>query len=607
MKKDFLSFLVFFVVSVVLIQLVLLVVLFDSSVESNLFKGDATRSGSFQFCLNFPPVLNVSHCPSVFNQSTTLEDNTVFCYVNASHPRGHEVVIDNYSSVYNGLFFNLFEDGSFSLSANQSGVGNRSVPVSGFDIGECSFWAVEYYDFEVLDINDPPYLKNNLPNIVLKDGSTIVAFALGDYFGDVDIRPEWGKSSLNYSYAAVGNLRVQVIISPNSFVTVISPEGNCETDYVIFEAKDGGNLTADSNVVSIESRCDGVDSDPGRDLSGFDSPCISDWRCDPWSDCFINGTQYRFCRDRMGCEKDKTFWRDCEYVATCFDGVQNCHVMLDGSILCEDGVDCGGPCEPCRRIETPGLIIDESADNLILFTALIVVFIASLLAAYIVFRKQIMSFFAKIGWWLTRKKRKQFLLNDSDKADLLRIVNELYIRVFNSSNADFDRTSKDLIAVLSVSRKYLSLALKISLEFDLEESKKGLRRRVFNASLRQGMLLYVESLFPKERKSVLLSKQALLTFIQETRMLIMNTSKLSKDDFTFRALELELPKPVFDNAQALVHNSFLALCFSESVSVKSNYFELLRLYDEMSDVEKNNIYYELSKVYLYTKAVLSWI
>ncbi|MCC7574480.1 hypothetical protein KO361_02720, partial [Candidatus Woesearchaeota archaeon] len=293
--------------------------------------------------------------------------------------------------------------------------------------------------------------------------------------------------------------------------------------------------------------------------------------------------------------------------ATCFDGVQNCHVMLDGSILCEDGVDCGGPCEPCRRIETPGLIIDESADNLILFTALIVVFIASLLAAYIVFRKQIMSFFAKIGWWLTRKKRKQFLLNDSDKADLLRIVNELYIRVFNSSNADFDRTSKDLIAVLSVSRKYLSLALKISLEFDLEESKKGLRRRVFNASLRQGMLLYVESLFPKERKSVLLSKQALLTFIQETRMLIMNTSKLSKDDFTFRALELELPKPVFDNAQALVHNSFLALCFSESVSVKSNYFELLRLYDEMSDVEKNNIYYELSKVYLYTKAVLSWI
>ncbi|NQV08358.1 hypothetical protein HQ529_00735, partial [Candidatus Woesearchaeota archaeon] len=33
--------------------------------------------------------------------------------------------------------------------------------------------------------------------------------------------------------------------------------------------------------------------------------------------------------------------------ATCDDGIQNCQLMFDGLALCEEDVDCGGPCEAC--------------------------------------------------------------------------------------------------------------------------------------------------------------------------------------------------------------------------------------------------------------------
>jgi len=39
-------------------------------------------------------------------------------------------------------------------------------------------------------------------------------------------------------------------------------------------------------------------------------------------------------------------------IATCNDGVQNCH-SLNGEVLCEQGIDCGGPCSACPVIEEP--------------------------------------------------------------------------------------------------------------------------------------------------------------------------------------------------------------------------------------------------------------
>jgi hypothetical protein len=78
--------------------------------------------------------------------------------------------------------------------------------------------------------------------------------------------------------------------------------------------------------------------------------CEEDWVCSEWTNCSPIGLQYRTCEDLNDCGTDEQKpleVQECEYIPTCSDGVQNCHKMPDGTLLCEEGVDCGGPCPPC--------------------------------------------------------------------------------------------------------------------------------------------------------------------------------------------------------------------------------------------------------------------
>ena len=73
-------------------------------------------------------------------------------------------------------------------------------------------------------------------------------------------------------------------------------------------------------------------------------PCREQWSCLEWGTCSTDNSQTRSCTDRNYCgtqfvqppEK-----RECTYVATCRDGIQN------GDEL---AVDCGGPCDACPAI-----------------------------------------------------------------------------------------------------------------------------------------------------------------------------------------------------------------------------------------------------------------
>ncbi len=80
--------------------------------------------------------------------------------------------------------------------------------------------------------------------------------------------------------------------------------------------------------------------------------CHEKWECTPWSECMPDGYETRRCVDvnRCGTTRQRPpERRECDYIppATCDDGIQNCHLMPDGTILCEEGIDCGGPCPPC--------------------------------------------------------------------------------------------------------------------------------------------------------------------------------------------------------------------------------------------------------------------
>ncbi len=651
MKREFLYFAIFFTISIILLQTILMINLITLPQNTQLTKAEAT-GGSFSLCLNFQPVINTSACPNQINQSTSINDNTLNCFVTASHPRNHTVELTQRIINQEGLNYRLYPTGELNIQGFQQAIGQHNFTITAQDNHpECPFTTNEFYELEILDINDPPYLVTSLPNVELNAGTESAPFVLNEYFDDVDIVPEWGKP-LTYKYYSSGDIHSQIEISPSSSLVVIrSEEDNCEADYVYFEAKDRGNLTSNSNIVKINSIClDPDDQAPG--MSGGSVSCEPKWQCEDWTECYINGTQKKSCEDKFGCEEPKIFWRDCEYTAscsdgiknchilpdgsilceedidcggpcescqieeeeqeepeaTCSDGIKNCHTLADGSILCEDGIDCGGPCKPCKRTETPSLIVDEEANNTVLYLALVIVFIASLITTYIIFRKQILTFFAKISWWLTRKKRKQFLLNDEDKTKFLADIKILYNKTKNSQTQNYTRKDKDIINTIDLSRNYLSKALKLSQEFDLETIKKNINKIIINSSFNQALNLYVQSFFEKERKNTQLTKQELLNFIQETRMLIMNTSKLKKDDFNFKATETDTQNNnKMNHALALIHNAYLALCFSEVISAQKNYYELLKLYDDLNDNEKNKLYSEISKIYHYIKTIISWI
>lgn len=649
MKRDFLLFAVFFVISVILLQALLVISIFSTPNNSNLLKGEATDA-SVSACFNFIPTINMSTCPSVFNQSTSQIDNSVLCVVETSHPLNQDVILQQQLYSNDGFDYSFSQLGVISINATQNGVGEYSIPIYMELDTDCYFVHKEYYNFSILDINDHPFLVMPMENLKISAGGTLQGVSLNSNFNDVDVNPLWGKP-LRYEVHPISALNVEIAIdSATGIITITSPQGNCETDMVEFVAYDQGNLSVVSNPVSIESTCIQeipVDKGGGGGMGG----CDPQWECEPWAPCLINGTQSRTCTDKLKCDRDdyqKIFWRECEYIATCFDGVQNCHIMPDGSILCEAGVDCGGPCNacpvpknettaeatcfdgiqnchimpdgstsceigvdcggpcaPCRRLETPGLIFDDSSNSLITLIATIVVTISALITAYIVLKKQILAFLARVGWWMTRKRRKQILLPEEHKILFLKEINKVYSDVASSNNKTFNRKDKSLVSAIIISRNYLSLLLKINQDFNLDDVKKGLGK-ILNVSLSQGIILYASSLFPKENKMAILSKQELLNFIQETRMLVLNTSKLNKTDFNFKATELDLPEDNYEKSLVLIHNSYLALCFSEAISAQNNYHELLKIYDGMADNQKSKVYYELSKIYNYTKLVLSW-
>ncbi|GIU69984.1 MAG: hypothetical protein KatS3mg002_1220 [Candidatus Woesearchaeota archaeon] len=85
---------------------------------------------------------------------------------------------------------------------------------------------------------------------------------------------------------------------------------------------------------------------------GYFESCNEDWNCTDWSECSVIGLQNRTCNDKNNCGTYKNKpaeVQECSYEGNCFDGLINCH---DG--LCEEGVDCGGPCEKkCSLLEQP--------------------------------------------------------------------------------------------------------------------------------------------------------------------------------------------------------------------------------------------------------------
>ncbi|MBW2994797.1 thrombospondin type 3 repeat-containing protein, partial [Candidatus Woesearchaeota archaeon] len=92
--------------------------------------------------------------------------------------------------------------------------------------------------------------------------------------------------------------------------------------------------------------------EPKSSGGGGSSTCKPDWKCTEWGDCDINGYKHRTCNDENNCNV--------------IDGVPELSMQCSAEELCdnglkdsgEDGIDCGGACEPCPQE------VEEEAEEL---------------------------------------------------------------------------------------------------------------------------------------------------------------------------------------------------------------------------------------------------
>lgn len=192
--------------------------------------------------------------------------------------------------------------------------------------------------------NRPPYLFADFPNLTIQAGRSVSGYDLNDYFKDNDF------DTLTFTDTSTSVIDIE--ISALGLVT-ITPNPTIQGNYTVrFRASDGIDQ-AQSNpfIITVLPRTfpppdSGGGGGGGGGASQRPPPfCTPEWECSEWERCEPTGIQQRTCKDLNQCanvdDKPEEV-RDCEYVGTCTDNLKNCH-----SGMCELGVDCGGPCDPC--------------------------------------------------------------------------------------------------------------------------------------------------------------------------------------------------------------------------------------------------------------------
>ncbi len=614
--------LVFVVIAFCLFQA--LFIMYESAFFSEKVQGKAVQ-GIITLCIGYPPNITYA-CPEAINQSTAIVDNTLRCQMQAIS-RANSSLNFSYSKFnISGLIFSMNNSGFITIWGNQTGIGRYLVPITITDNASgCRFSNLYNYYFNITDINDPPYLKSSIPDKQMSSGSSIAAYFLNDYFGDPDPIDV-------LSYTVTGS-SLSITIDPDtSQVLITAPLTLCEKQVVMFTAKDPGNLTTNSNAVTIDSVC-AQNKPVGGGGGSMNIACEPKWECKEWSRCFINETRFKTCVDMHGCnpyDLKKDFWENCTYVPTCYDGVQNqnelgvdcggpcpaCAAVEENKTItptCQDGiknqgelgVDCGGPCPACKQIEVPGLLPEKYSNDLLTTSIIIVVSFGALTMGYFIFRKEIKSMFAKFVWWLTRKRRKQILLSDEQKEELLDSLKVIETKL-RKGEGQIKTSDKSFQEILKLNRLYLNYALELPFTFYDEELATSLSRAK-NSNLINALKIFVQRQLELEKEKSVLNHGYLFYYLQELRQLILNTSNYAKTDYNFLAKELVVTGAPMERCTALLYNAILALAFNNVEDAKSSYLELLKIYETLNDAEKTKVYSEVAKLFSYINYVLSWV
>lgn len=617
-----------------------------------LSSGTGKAAGVVSLCINSMPTLDISNC----SQNAT-QDINYACWLSGSDLENDSLTFSTvftdvrraFNSSTNDLF-TIFSDGYVNFTPPNNDVGNFTILFKVNDGENCSNSENSAnLSLQVINVNDPPYLIGPIPDQSFREGETILAFYLNNYFADPDL------DVLIYSVILTNSAFTVSIDSSTSRVSISST--SCDTyGYAMFTAQDPYAETASSNLVRLECAAEKKGSGGGEggggggggggtiinckseyecfdyykcnisnvkvqrcvDKKGCDDPvflkvpckyeeetvCNESWECSEWGLCLPNGTQVRTCTDLNKCATTKNIPKlvqDCEYVGTCEDGIKNCH---DDS--CEEGVDCGGPCNTCKSIEVPYPFEEEKSVLIYVITGIVLLLLTSILL-YHYFRKEINAALAKAGWIITKRKKKQILLTNEEKRKLLAGLLELEkkideVEIFHSLNKYSELIRHYFICVYDEG---------LAPEFDLEELKSIINKK--KAKVREVLRRIFISSFEKylavEKDKALITKRNLTLLTEELRNLVLQTSKVEPEDVAKEVKEIEIPVKIgaVEKTIIMITNAYIALQYVELEIAKKKYLELLAEYEKLNVKEQESVFEDISRLYHNISYVNSWL
>jgi len=616
------------------------------------FEPTGQASGIVSLCINNRPTLNLSDC----NPNAT-QDNYYDCWLSGTDDENSSLIFSSYF-IYqnrsfnhmNTTFFNASEDGYVNFTPTNDEVGNYTIVFSARDDSGCSNSAKDdIFNLTVLNVNDAPYLSRNISSITFSNAGESRSFYLNDYFADPDLDP------LTYQHITSSNV-FTITVYNSSEVVISSPVCNI-SDVVIFVARDPYNASNLSNAVSIRCistptqapgssgagsggsggggvtrpckpeyecfdyhRCapNGTKIQRCVDIHGCERDvfltvpcnyerqlfCNESWNCSEWSQCSVNGTQYRNCTDINECGTRKNIpelVQSCEYIGTCSDSIKNCH-----NGICEEGIDCGGPCSSCKNIEVPYPFKEERGIGIYIITGIILLLLTAILL-YHYFRKEVNATLARAGWWLSGRKKKQILLQPEDKRKLLAELNNLEKR-FNEI---------ELFEVLNkysgLLRFYLMKACDGALlpEFEKDHLAAALekkKRRI--CKLLRKIFLSMYSRFDEIIKNeALITKTNVKLLMEELRNLTLQTSAVEPADYARESKEFAVPEKAdnIEKTNIKIMNIYIALEFLEIDVAKKKYLEMTSDYEKLVFNDQEVVFGDIAHLYDNISYVNSWL
>jgi hypothetical protein len=273
------------------------------------------------------------------------------------------------------------------------------------------------------------------------------------------------------------------------------------------------------------------------------------------------------------------------YVPTCFDGIQN-----QG----ETGIDCGGPCEPCKIIEQPR-IIQEVRDNLwVVIASSLLVLLLILFVLYRIFRKSIKKFFVRLGWKLAGRYHRLVLLEKSKTEDLLQKLYHFEKILRKSPSKQFNKRTLELA---SLTRSFFKEALKVPYEFREEELVAKLDASFKSYKMIKKMLLglfrSVNAVEFNRRSSTF---EELHLFVEELIQLVYIVSKPQTTKHRESKQKRVKGVPTYRKLLLDLANVEIALQYREIVIAKNKFLEVVSQFEMLPEKEKGYIYDHMNRV-----------